>query len=400
MTPKLNADTPQKIIFVLFNLFMWITYTPAKAQTEFFRSKINFSENQLSKFFSSFNIDSTQIYFNANDYYLYTYNKKSGKLNWSYNLSTKTDNPPRLFQNNVLVEEHFEENQNKCVQLNTNTGNLYQTLSIGRIETLPVFKENMMYCTAIVPAIGGAILAYDLKNNKIAWQHFIAHGVSRQPYFLNDKIIANVEDNNWFEVNYDGKVLNTKCKSKANLFVENIKCVRNFTVLNHKQQVVSETYFDTYESIKVKYSKHVTIVLSGNRLLIIKDKSEKEIQLPAIFPAFTAEKSNYSEILKIENNTTWVMHSNYLILYDFEKNKLEKSFDLTKWNVHQAIVDEGNLWLISKSDGQIVGLNLNYDKRANDMLNAKTNMERKINNYHPNFKKIEAAKALQNNKNL
>ena len=396
MSLKLSCITPKKLIFAIFNILLWCTYTSTKGQVEFFKSKIDFSENQLSNFFSSFSLDSSQIFFIANDYYLYVYNKKTGKLNWSYDLSNKTNNPPRLYKNNVFVEKHFSENNNKCVQLNTNTGKDYQTLAIGRIETQPVFKGNMMYCTAIAPEIGGAVLAYDLKNNKIAWQHFIAHGVSRQPYFFTSKIIANVEGNNWFEINYNGKILDTNCKSKANLFVEDIKCIRNFTYLTHNQQEISESYFDTYESIKVKYSKDHTIVLSENIMLIINDNSEREIKLSEILPFFADEISNYSEILKIEKNFVWFVHSNILVLYDFENNKIEKSFDLTKWNVHQAILDEDNLWLISKSDGQIIGLNLSFDKRANDMLNAKRNMERKINNYKPDLKKIEAAKALEN----
>ena len=131
-------------------------------------------------------------------------------------------------------------------------------------------------------------------------------------------------------------------------------------------------------------------------MLIINDNNEKEIKLSEILPLSADEISNYSEILKIEKNTVWFIHSNYLVLYDFENNKIEKSFNLTKWNVHQAILDKDNLWLISKSDGQIVGLALDDDKKATDMWKAKNDMQRKINNYKPNLKKIEAAKALEN----
>lgn len=392
----LTFCTPKKLFFAILSFLLWSSNLPVQAQTQFFKSKIDFSENQLSKFFSSFSIDSTQIYFSANDYTLYAYNKKTGTLNWSSNISNKSNNPPKLYQKNIFVEKHLNEYENKCVLLDALTGNTIKTLPIEGIETQPFFKGDIMYCTAIIPETGGAILAYDLKKNSIVWKYFIAHGVTVQPYYFKDKIIANAEGDNWFEINYKGKLLDTTCKRKANLFVEGIRCIRNFRYLTHNQQELSESYFDTYEGIKVKYSKHHTIVLSQNTMLIIKDNDETEIQLSANLPFFADEISNYSEILKIEKNTVSFIHSNYLVLYDFENNKIEKSFDLTKWNVHQAILDKDKLWLISKSDGQIVGLNLSFDKRANDMLNAKSNMERKINNYKPNLKKIEAAKVLEN----
>lgn len=32
---------------------------------------------------------------------------------------------------------------------------------------------------------------------------------------------------------------------------------------------------------------------------------------------------------------------------------------MSQWNVHQAILENNNLWLISQKDGQLVGLTLN-----------------------------------------
>ena len=47
-----------------------------------------------------------------------------------------------------------------------------------------------------------------------------------------------------------------------------------------------------------------------------------------------------------------------IVLYDFKNNKTLKTFDCTQWNVHQAILENNNLWLISRKDGQLVGLEL------------------------------------------
>lgn len=69
-----------KLIIAIVNIILLSAYMPICAQTEFFKSKIIFSESHLLEFYSSFSIDSNQIYFNANDYELYAYSKKTGSL--------------------------------------------------------------------------------------------------------------------------------------------------------------------------------------------------------------------------------------------------------------------------------------------------------------------------------
>src|SRR3970040_1795946 len=123
--------------------------TKVAAQAEFFHSKINFSEDQLDNFYSSISIDSAQVYFNANDYYVHAYDKKTGVLNWSYYAANKSNNAPKSHQNFVFVEKHISEYENKCVQLNSITGDTIQTLLIESINTKPIFVENIMYCTGI-----------------------------------------------------------------------------------------------------------------------------------------------------------------------------------------------------------------------------------------------------------
>lgn len=341
-------------------IIIFVLSAKVSAQTEFFHSKINFSKSQLEQFYSSCSIDSSQVYFNANDYYVYVYDKKTGNLNWSYYLANKTNNPPIPYQNSLFVSKHLSEYNDKCVQLNSKTGDTIQTLVITSINTKPIFKENVMYCSGIDAKIGGAIMGYDLKKNCIIWEKFIAHGVDKQPYFLKDKIIANAEDDNWFELDYNGKLLDTSCKQKTNLFIEDIKCVRNFKYLTHNQKELSGSYFESYENIKVKYIKDRTIVLGENKMLIInsKNKIEKEIKLEELITITQNQVSTYTEILKAEDNTVWFFYLDTLVQYDFEHNKTLKTFDLTQWNVNQAILDENNLWMISRKDGQLVGVKL------------------------------------------
>jgi len=356
-------------ILFLFSVTSW-------SQTEFFNSKINFSESELDKFYSSFSIDSSQVYFNANDYYVHAYDKETGVLNWSHYLANKTNNAPIPYQNNLFVSKHLSEYNDKCVQLNAITGDTIQTLLIESINTKPVFNNNIMYCSGIDAGIGGAVIAYDLKKNNVIWEKFIAHGVDKQPYFMKDKIIANAEDDNWFELDYNGKLLDTTCEYKANLFVEDIKCVRNFKYLTHNQKELSGSYFESYENIKVKYSKDQTIVLGENKMLIInnRNKIEKEIKLEEIITIPENQVSNYTEILKVEDSTVWFFHQNILVVYDFKNNKTIQTFDLTQWNVNQAILEDKKLWLISRNDGQLIGLELGPDPTEEALRAAKAKL--------------------------
>jgi PQQ-like domain len=346
------------LINATFNMALLFISNATFAQTVFFKSTIAFSAEQLSTFHSSFIIDSTQIYFAANDYKIYAVNKKSGKTVWSYYMSYKTSNTPKVYKTSVFVENHMSEYENKCTQLDIRTGDTVQTLKIKELYTEPIFKNDTMYCSAISPEFGGAILAYDLKKNDIVWYQFIAHGVAKQPYFFKDKIIANAEDNNWFEIDYNGKLLDTSCKNKAYLFVEDIHCVKQFKYLTHNQNIIPESYFEEEENIVIKYSDDKTFVLSDSKILIInnKNKIEKQIQLDEVLTITEGQVGSYKEILKVEGNRIWFLYKNILAVYDFKNSKTLQTFDLTKWNVHQAILDNNNLWLISKKDGQLVGL--------------------------------------------
>ena len=376
--------------------------TKVAAQAEFFHSKINFSEDQLDNFYSSISIDSAQVYFNANDYYVHAYDKKTGVLNWSYYAANKSNNAPKSHQNFVFVEKHVSEYENKCVQLNSITGDTIQTLLIKSINTKPIFVENIMYCTGIDDSIGGAVIAYDLKKNSVIWEKFIAHGVDKQPYFLKNKIIANAEDDNWFELDYNGKFLDTTCKHKTNLFVEDIKCVQNFVHLTHDDRGISkyflEEYFGDYENIKRSSHNNYTFLLGYSKLMILgnKLKIQKEIDIDQIITLPETGNNDMREILKVDDSTVWFFYKNLIVVYDYKKGKTIKTVDLTLWRPHQVILENNKLWLISRNDGELVGLELEQDPKTAAMIEAKAKMQSEINNCNkPDPKMIEAAKKAQ-----
>ena len=225
-----------------------------------------------------------------------------------------------------------------------------------------------MYCTGIDGGYGGAVIAYDLKKNNLIWGKFIAHGVDRQPYYLKDKIIANAEDDNWFELDYNGKMVDTTCEYKANLFIEDIKCVQNYVHRTHDNRGISQTflqeYFGDYENLKVSTTNKHTFILSSSKLMIVRDKLEidKGINVDEIVTLPEKAINDYREILKIDDATIWFFYKNLVVVYDYINYKPIKTIDLSSWRPHQVVFDDTQLWLISKNDGQLIGLELDPEK--------------------------------------
>jgi outer membrane protein assembly factor BamB len=289
-------------IFILF-IFSFTSWS----QTEFFNSKILIPENQLGDFYSSISVDNTQVYFNANNYTVYGYDKKTGVLNWSYYRGTKSNIAPKGYQNYVFVGIR----DSKWMQLNAKTGDTIQTLKIEDHTTQPFFKNDVMYGAAISPEIGGVILAYDIKKNEIVWQKYIGHGVSYQPYFLKDKIVANYENQYWFELDYDGNALdkseNCYSKNTETPFEERF-CNIHYDILNQYNKDVAVNNV-TIEETKYHYAQNAAIILKGNKLKIVneKNKVKKEIVLDKI-------------LTLLETDVLVAQHNKY-IKKNLQKNK-------------------------------------------------------------------------------
>ena len=340
-------------------ILLWCNVTIA--QTEFFRSKLIFNDSDFETFYSSINIDSTQIYFNANDYNLHAISKKTGSVNWSYQTDSKSDNAAKVYQNNVFIGIGSD----KCIQLNAKTGDTIHTLKINGLTTQPFFKNNIMYCTAILPENGGAIIAYDISQNNVIWQKYIGHGISHQSYFFKDKIVANFEDNLWFELDYNGNALN----KSSNCYKQDAEPPYQESFCNIKYHIVKQlnpnlelkynnNQYDSDD--KYYYGNKATLILGRDRIQVItkKEKVKKEIKIDEIISLKETEVSNYTEILKVEGNVIWFFYENFVIAYDFKKDNTLNTYDLNSWSPHQVILDGDTLWLVSETDGQLHGINL------------------------------------------
>lgn len=337
------------------------------AQKEIYKSKIEFIPSELNNFYSSITSDENQIYFIANDYHVHAINKETGEKKWSYYLASKTNLSPVIFNKSLLVEKHFSEYKDLCIQLNCSTGDTIKTLKTNKFETRPLIKDSYLYGTAIIPGEGGSFLKYDIDANEIIWKEFIAHGVSKQPYFLKNHIVVNAESDNWFKINYDGIQTDTKCNNKNTLFVENVKCYDEFKLLTFDRKKIEVSFLEIHiketENFKHFSSDNLTAIIGNDKLLLIgkNNKLKDKIELKNLLDTSSELENNYYDIYKISNEFIYFFFNNTFIIYDFKNKKINKPYDLSKWNVHQLLYehDTSIIWLISKNDGQLYGLHLN-----------------------------------------
>lgn len=333
----------------------------AFAQTEVFRSKINFSPSDLNNFYSTVAVNENRVFFIANNYTLYAFDKKTNQLEWQSYAGYKSNQGP-FFDKGFIFKRILE---GKIMQLNAANADTLHTLKVEELLTQPFFKNEIMYCAAVSPGIGGAILAYDLKKNEIIWQKYIGHGVSFQPYFLKDKIVVNYEEQYWFEIDYNGLAVNQskKCysKNKEQPFTERF-CKIQYDVVNRYHQDLALKRIMTVDATYY-YGDNETVVLKNNKLQIINNKNKlgEEINIDKIITILETGDNDYAAILKVEKNSIWFFYENILAVYDFKMSKTIKAFDLTAWQAHQVVLDENTLWLISNNDGQLYGIQLNNE---------------------------------------
>ncbi|HMI79295.1 MAG TPA: PQQ-binding-like beta-propeller repeat protein [Ferruginibacter sp.] len=333
--------------------------TAAYSQKEFFRSKQVFTPEQMGKFYSSFTIHNDLVIFSANDYYLYAYNKNDGSLRWSYETMYKTDIP--VFVQDSIIYAGISVNKNKqAAQFELGSGKLIRALPFEPLATKPFIKSGMLYGTAIYNY--GCIVAYDMEKDTVRWSRFIAHGFSRSPYYLENKIMANAEAGNWVALGYDGVLLDTTCAVKASMFVENIPCVKIFTALTHdgleikgklSDDIFGKDYFDLPDMIT---TGKFTFILSDDKLSIIsgKLKIKQQLEVPSLAEELTGISA--PRLVKADDENIWILYNEHLLQYDHKIKKLVRMTDLTAWQPHQVLLDEGNIWLVSGKDGLLYGL--------------------------------------------
>jgi outer membrane protein assembly factor BamB len=368
------------------------------SQTEIWRSDFAFDNFKSDRIAGSMIILDGSILLDAPNDTLYSIDKKEGRVNWEIAGGKKFKTAPYLYDNTFFYGNN-EQGLSRVSQFDLETGKKIKDLPFMSLKAKPFFLNNIMYSVAL--ADGGRLVAYHLEENKIIWSKSIGFGVEAQPVYLNDKIIVNAEDDNWFEIDYNGNFLNTK--SKKHTYLDTTKIfVKNYKFLTHDGKEITQDFLKenkfSNSDYQTKTSQVNTFILSEKQFLILGNNKKKVLQfnLEKEFPADNFEQDAYSGILVLQSESVWFCYQNFIIQYDFKNDKRLRKVDLSKWNPHQVVLENRIIWLISKNDGQLYALDFEPDQRTADEIEAKARMD--FERYRcdvPDQKRIELIKAAQ-----
>lgn len=325
------------------------------AQTVFFKSDNKFSAENMKDFYASVNIQENIVLFNAPDYQLYAFDKKNGRLDWTYDLKWKSDTPP------FFVGDYIWANTNTgTLQLNKTTGKLDKELGFERVDTRPFIKNDILYATGIYD--GGVLFAYDINNDSVLWHRFLAHGCSVEPYYMDEKIIANGEGEQWLDVSYNGSIA-SGCEMEEGTFPEQLPCIKRFMALTHDQKEIKGKLAKKIEGTEYNqpafyHTTNHTLAFNDGKLFVIGKKLKLKSETSLHTFSDSLQDISNGQILKADKELIWLMYNEHLVIFNYIKRKPVKIMDLRKWAPHKPIMDENRLWLISRNDGLLYGLTI------------------------------------------
>lgn len=331
------------------------------SQKVFFKSKQSFTETQLKDFYSSVTVFNEWVLFNANDYTIYAYDSRTLNQLWATETKYKTNIP--VFVDNYRIYAGVYENKGENTAVFDAEGKRLKVLSVGPLATRPFIKDKKLYGTALYE--GGCLFEYDLFDDSVTWYRFTAHGMSTQTNFDEKEMLANAEGDNWFRIGYNGRLMDTSCKEKADIFVQDIPCIRNFVGLTHDKKEMTSVFIEklfpqgSSEELQIYHTDKSSILLSDDQLVVLGDKLKKKVQIaiPDLSDSvFESEGSARNQILRGDDKQVWLLYNGWLLSINHSTKKVETQINLNPWSPHQVVLSGERVWVISRKDGLLYGI--------------------------------------------
>src|SRR3569832_1425038 len=120
----------------------------AFSQTPFFVSKQELDKDDLETFYSSIAIAGNRVFFVANDYKLYAYEKTSAEPIWCRSIGIKS-NTPCFIAGGSVYAPYNEGSTRITVRIDSATGKILKLLPVETLQSSPVLQNGILYGTAI-----------------------------------------------------------------------------------------------------------------------------------------------------------------------------------------------------------------------------------------------------------
>lgn len=160
------------------------------------------------------------------------------------------------------------------------------------------------------------------------------------------------------------KVLEEQAKQRNKPYLR--QGLQQFIALTHdgkeiKGKLANELFLNSYSVPAITTTAKHSFILNDGHLFILGNKLKRKSSLPLNSLSDELEENSGSpaKILNADDEKITMLYSHHFIIYHHRDKKLLKLIDLAQWEPHQAILDEGKLWLISKKDGILYGLTIN-----------------------------------------
>jgi hypothetical protein len=103
-----------------------------------------------------------------------------------------------------------------------------------------------------------------------------------------------------------------------------------------------------------------TIILAGEKLFVLGNKLKKKsaVAMYELSDQIEADDYGYSKIFKADNKSIWLLYNEKLLILDADGKKLLRLVDLKAWHPHRAVLDGTAIWLISRNDGLLYGIDI------------------------------------------
>ncbi|KFC21953.1 outer membrane protein assembly factor BamB family protein [Epilithonimonas lactis] len=378
-------------------LFILIFYaTQTFSQTRIYKSEPVVRSTKDEDIYNSITMVGNAIIVNMTNYRLRALSKNNYETLWEIQVGLDSNTSPYFYKDSFFYATKKGE-RSSMAQYDVKTGKLIKELPFESIWSKPFYVNGTMYFTGLMD--GAKMLAYDIDQNQIVWEKQLGMGTA-QTVYLKDKIILDVEDKQWTEMDYNGKQIPSK--SKKTITIDSTEYnVDHYEFPTHDGKEITEKFLrrkkvSGWDFTKESTEKH-TVLLDERRLLII-GKGRKVVLNLDLETLVSPDLEDYHalrKIVKVGDETIWIVYQNHLIHYDFKNKKLLRDVSLSNWKPYQLILDERTIWLISSNDGQLYALDFESDGAVAEKMAREKAIENHYKCNLPDQEKIDAAKEIQ-----
>lgn len=366
------------------------------SQTQLYKSEPIIRSRQDEDIYKSVTLRDDAVIVDISSDRMMAVDKNNYRTMWDIDVGIFSDTSP-YFYKDTFFHQTKKGARISMAQYEAKTGKMIKALPFESIWSKPYFSEGIMYFTGLMD--GSKMIAYDIDRSRIVWEKQIGSGLV-QPVYLRDKIIVNVEEDLWTEIDYDGRQISGKSRESVTIDSTTYN-IKKYAFLTHDRKKINKRFLkkkilSEWDFIREITDKN-TLILTATHLVVLGDNRKLLLNLD-LGTIVSPDPEDYyvvSKIVKADDEAVWFSYQNHLVHYDFKNKKVLRDVNLTRWKPIQLVIDSRTIWLISSNDGQLYALDFEPDGIAAEKMAREKAIQDRLRCEFPDPKRVEAAKTAQ-----